>query len=227
MRLIRTHRRSVWTLAVAAGIVSAVFVIRSVYAGPPAICHPVEIGEAQSLPWGDGAFSEKFGYTKNQAIKDTLRIVESTDDPLVHMETMRRATLYLNGDEDKALALLASLMARAMDADCSDKPSAMAWFDAGYLAQCYHQIGLDVPVTCGKQDDIVGYAWVNRAITLQPDDAALEFGAAMVTAIDNQEANKKHVDRVKQLASRESLVLANLAHHSSAIWGSHRGHARR
>ena len=27
--------------------------------GPPTVCHPIDIGSAQSLPWGDGPFATR------------------------------------------------------------------------------------------------------------------------------------------------------------------------
>src|SRR5882672_2336770 len=65
--------------------------------GPPTLCHPFEIGDAKSLPWGDGAFARKTDYDLKQLPQDTYSILLASDDPFVHGETLRRAVLYLTG----------------------------------------------------------------------------------------------------------------------------------
>ena len=72
------------------GRIAVVFAVSAVLAlalpalaGPPAICHPVEIEKgAESLPWGWGAFKEKRGYSKSRVVGDTVAVLDSEADVL-------------------------------------------------------------------------------------------------------------------------------------------------
>ena len=66
-------------------------------AGPPALCFPLDIGEARSLPWGEGAFAADPQYDVRHLPADTYDILLRSDDPFVHAETLRRAAIYLTG----------------------------------------------------------------------------------------------------------------------------------
>lgn len=66
-------------------------------AGPPALCFPLDIGEARSLPWGEGAFAADPQYDVARLPADTYDILLRSDDPFVHAETLRRAAVYLTG----------------------------------------------------------------------------------------------------------------------------------
>ena len=211
-------------IAVVFAISAALAMAARAVAGPPAICHPVEFEKgAESLPWGSGAFKEKRGYSKSRVVDDTVAVLDKNDDVLVHMETLRRATIYMQRDDAMAQDLLAALMARALDAEAAGKPSAITWLDAGYLCQCYYQIGLDVGRDCGRQRGIVGYAWVLRALALQPNDPELEFAAAMMTVAADVADHKTHIERVLVLAAPDSLVRSNLDTHRNEYWNHHRG----
>jgi hypothetical protein len=193
-------------------------------AGPPLICHPVEIGQAECLPWGDDGFSRSRGYRSDALVGDTLRVLEGQPSALVHMETLRRATLYVDRDRELALRLIGGFMARALDAEARERPDPLAWFDAGYLAQCFEQNGLRLGVDCGTGRGVVGYAWVRRALALRGDDPELQFGAAMVTVLSGIDEHDEHVARVRALAPEGSLVERNLRTHSTTYWA---GHGRR
>jgi hypothetical protein len=65
--------------------------------GPPTLCHPFDIGDARSLPWGSGPFDALADYDLQKLPKETYEILSRSDDPLVHGETLRRAVLYLTG----------------------------------------------------------------------------------------------------------------------------------
>jgi hypothetical protein len=180
----------------------------SAAAGPPLICHPVKIGGAQSLPW-DGNSAAR-DYPSKSLVADTLRILGGDRSALVHMETLRRATLYIEKDRELALDLLSRLMGRALDAEADGKPDALAWFDAGYLVQCLQQNGLPLGLSSGEARGVAGYGWVRRALTLRPDDAELEFGAAMVTVVAGIPEHQQHQARAKALAKDGSLLAENL-----------------
>src|SRR2546428_13872773 len=110
-------------------------------AGPPLICHSVEIGAAKSLPWTSHNWNLSGGetYDTKNLVRDTLDILGPNIPVLVRMETLRRATLYAGKDPVAAKELLAKLHARATAAESSGHPDALAWFDVGYLAEAYKQ----------------------------------------------------------------------------------------
>lgn len=207
-------------------MIGFIVVIGSTFAGPPAICHAIDIGDAKSIPWGNGAFDQKRGYSKSKVIDDTVKILNNSDSALVHMETLRRATLYLDRRTEQATTLLAKLMARTLDSETKKKANSLAWFDAGYLAQCYDQVGIDTGVTCGKDRGVIGYGWIKKAITINNEDAELQFGAAMVTVLAGIKEHDAHVSRIKKLASEDSLVMKNLETHSKGIWTNFHGRRR-
>ncbi len=61
-------------------------------AGPPLICHTIEIGQAKSLPWISHSWNLSGGenYDTKNLVKDTLEILGPTTPVLVRMETLRR-----------------------------------------------------------------------------------------------------------------------------------------
>jgi len=74
----------------------------SAQAGPPLICHPIEIGQAKSLPWVDWNQKGSGGYEVKNLTRDTLAVLDSSTSVLVRMETLRRATLYARQDPQAA-----------------------------------------------------------------------------------------------------------------------------
>jgi hypothetical protein len=65
----------------------------SLIAGPPLICHAFDIGNAKSLPWvsHDWNLSGSENYDTHHLANDTLAVLNASQVPLVHMETLRRA----------------------------------------------------------------------------------------------------------------------------------------
>ncbi|MEE9131554.1 MAG: hypothetical protein V3T84_16180 [Phycisphaerales bacterium] len=221
-----TTKRSTLVLLAAAVVGTAALVISTAQAGPPAICHPVEIGDQASLPWGSSAFDKKRGYSKSDVLDDTLTLLEASDSALVHMETLRRATLYLDRDTKRATTLIATLMARALDAEAAGEPNALAWFDAGYLAQCYAQVRIDTGISCGNANGVAGYGWIKKALQLRGDDPQMEFGAAMATVFAGIPEHDEHAARVKTLAKNDALAMKNLRYHAEKIWTHAHGRGR-
>src|SRR2546427_11765746 len=146
-------------------------------AGPPLICHTIEIGRAKSLPWISHSWNLSGGenYDTKNLVRDTLEILAPDTSVLVRMETLRRATLYARKDPVAAKELLARLHARATSAESSGHPDALAWFDIGYLVETYKQwIGQNLPhMTDGMRLDtnpaagVDGYALVKKALALR------------------------------------------------------------
>ena len=192
-------------------------------AGPPLICHTIEIGQAKSLPWISESWnlngSEKYD-TKN-LVKDTLEILKPDTPVLVRMETLRRATLYARKDPLAAKELLARLHARATAPESAGHPDALAWFDAGYLVETYKQwLGQNLPhMTDGMRMDpnpaagVDGYALVKKAIALRGDDAQMEFAAALITLSGPREEHAQHAQKAIAGAKADALLAQNLATH--------------
>src|SRR6266571_8124443 len=197
-------------------------------AGPPLICHTIEIGQAKSLPWISHNWNLSGGEnydTKNLA-RDTLEILAPDTPVLVRMETLRRATLYARKDPAAAKELLARLHARATAAESAGHPDALAWFDAGYLAETYKQwLGQNLPhMTDGMRMDpnpaagVDGYALVKKAIALRGtalhgDDPQMEFAAALITLSGPQDEHRQHAQKAIAGAKTDSLLAQNLATH--------------
>jgi hypothetical protein len=215
LRLIRSPR---FALALIAAVLCFTTVAQ---AGPPLICHTIEIGNARSLPWISHSWNLSGGenYDVKNLVRDTLDILGPNTPVLVRMETLRRATLYARKDPVAAKELLARLHARATAAESSGHPDALAWFDAGYLAETYKQwIGENMPhMTDGMRMDpnpaagVDGYALVKKAITLRGADPQMEFAAAMITLSGPQEEHRQHAQNAIAGAKSDSLLAQNLA----------------
>jgi hypothetical protein len=168
--------------------------------GPPAVCHPIDIGDARSLAWnGDGAWEQRTDYNIALVVDDTRSVLGGTTDTLVHMETLRRAVIYLTGigggDADAGSAgkddawrtresarLVTALKADIVDAqlgEAEDKQArrrlALAWFDAGYALCALEQAGHRAQ-GAGRAD---GLALLERAAALAPRDGAMSLGLSI------------------------------------------------
>jgi len=192
-------------------------------AGPPLICHAIEIGNAKSLPWTSHDWNLSGGetYDTKNLVRDTLDILGPNTPVLVRMETLRRATLYARKDPVAAKELLAKLHARATSAESSGHPDALAWFDVGYLAESYKQwIGQSwMRVSKDEQNPaagVDGYALVKKALTLRGpsqngNDAQMEFAAALVTLSGPRDAHREHAQKAIAGAKSDPLLAQNLA----------------
>jgi hypothetical protein len=182
-------------------------------AGPPLICHPFDIGEAKSLPWisHDWNLTGQEGYDTRNLAGDTLAILDSTNVTLVHMETLRRATLYARKDPSAGKQLLAKLVSRAEASQNSARPNALAIFDAGYLAETYQQwLGEGGQNPAHGLD---GTAQVKKALTLRPDDAQMEFAAALVGLKAPPSEEQEHVQKAIAGSKADPLLARNLSTH--------------
>lgn len=110
------------------------------WAGPPAVCHPVDIGNAKSLPWSTGGDFKKGdpNYDLKRLVPDALALLAPETPVKVRMETIRRAVLYSAKDANLARELFDQLHSRTKAA----APGAMAWFDAGYFIETARQAAL-------------------------------------------------------------------------------------
>jgi hypothetical protein len=178
-------------------------------AGPPLICHPLEIGQAKSLPWIDWNQKGSGGYDLKNLTRDTLAILDSNIPVLVRMETLRRATVYARQDRQVAKELLTRLHARAVNSEAIGHAEALAWFDAGYLAETYKQwIGKGEPDPATGLD---GYGWVKKAIALRGQDPEMEFAAALITLNGPERDHQDHARKAMAGAKNDPLLAQNLA----------------
>jgi hypothetical protein len=199
----------------ASSIVSAVLMAivctcaTRVFAGPPLICHPIEIGKAQTLPWVDLNFQKaNSSYNLQNLAKDTLAVLDAKPAVLVRMETLRRATLYARQDPQVAKELLTRLRARATEAP-ANAGGVLAWFDFGYLTEAYKQwLGKNEPNPATGVD---GYGWVKRAIEQRGSDPEMEFAAALITLGTATAEHRGHVQKALAGASTDALLEQNLA----------------
>lgn len=178
-------------------------------AGPPLICHRIEIGQARSLPLIEWNQKGNGSYDLRNLSWDTLAILNSDTPVLVRMETLRRATIYARHDPYVAKELLTRIHARAAESDATGHPDALAWFDAGYLVETYKQwIGKSEPNPAAGVD---GYDWVKKAILLRGEDAEMEFAAALITLSGPPSDHRDHVRKANAGAKNDPLLALNLA----------------
>ena len=201
---------------IVAGLAAVLIFAAPAIAGPPLLCQSVEIGSAQSLPWSSSGWNitgqEKYDAT--HLVSDTLALLAPGTPVLVRMETLRRATLYVQHKPTIAKELLTKLEARTYE-----KPQdALAAFDFGYLAECYKQMSWlfqyadDLKAT--PQDrvgfdaakNVDGYGLVNKAIQLTSHNPEMEFAAALIVMDKHGEA-KAHL-QIAQDAARDNPTLA-------------------
>ncbi len=185
--------------------------VTSVFAGPPLICHRLEIGDAKSLPWTGTAWnlSGNESYNTNYLAQDTLAILDSGAPVIVRMETLRRATLYARQDPRAAKELLTKLYQRATAAEKAGHPDALAWFDVGYLAETYRQWFYKCPNPAAGID---GYALITKALGLRGrDDPEMEFAAALVTLGGPAPAHQERARKAIAGAKDDPLLAGNLS----------------
>ena len=183
----------------------------TIQAGPPLICHPYDIGSAQSLPWGHGHDTLGFdnpdqNYNTKQLTADTLKILDAGAPVIVRMEAMRRAALYGSNDHPSAATLLGTLKKRAE----ASSPSALVLFDYGYFAETLKQIVWKYKEDLTRGAD--GYSFVKRALTMQPDSADMHFAAAVMTRHLQRSDYLEHASRARA-AKSNALLVTNIHSH--------------
>lgn len=178
-------------------------------AGPPLICHTFEIGAAKSLPWVSHDWNLSGGetYDTSKLASDTLAILAGNSSVLVHMETLRRATLYARKDPVAAKELLARLTAGTKSV-ASDGPPALYYFDVGYLAETYKQW---LGSSHNPAQGIDGYALVKQAIQLRGNDPQMEFAAALLTLSGPEAEHRDHAQKAMAGAKIDPLLAQNLS----------------
>ena len=200
--------------------VACVFIAGTAVAGPPLICHSIDIGSAQSLPWSSSGWnlSGQETYNVDNLVQDTLALLGPGTPVLVRMETLRRATLYAQQRSPVAKELLFRLEARTRE----NPKDSLAAFDFGYLVECYRQASwlrqhtdwlkasADATTTnfAMKLD---GYQSVQKAIALRGTDPQMEFAAALMTIEGSHEEHDRHLQNAMAGAKADALLARNLA----------------
>jgi hypothetical protein len=202
-RFLGTSRFAVGLLALLIAVAGAVF------AGAPLICHTFDIGSAKSLPWisHDWNLTGSENYVTSKLASDTFAILAANSNVLVHMETLRRATLYARKDPAAAKDLLTRLTAGTKSPQ-SGGPPALYYFDVGYLAETYQQW---LEPSQNPARGIDGYALVKQAIQLRGNDPEMEFAAALLTPSGPAEEHLYHVQKAMAGAKTDPLLAQNLS----------------
>lgn len=181
------------------------------HAGPPLLCHPLDIGAAQSLPWGPGPFDAKSSHSLRDLADETVRLLDTHTSVLARLETIRRATIYAKRDNRTATDLLVRMLARAAMADRTEAAHADALLDAGYLAACYAQHEMPTAVN--------GYELLTQAERLRPDDPAFDFACAMATVGGRHRTQHlTHLREAADGAPAGSLLAQNIEKQFGEIW---------
>ncbi len=193
------------------------------FAGPPLICHAVDIGTAESLPWTSSGWNltGQETYDVSHLVADTLSLLGPSTPVLVRMETMRRATLYAQQRTAVAKELLLRLEARTRE----NPKDSLAAFDFGYLAECYKQASWlhqhtdwlkktesgEIAVRANAAISIDGYQWVRKAIALRGSDPQMEFAAALMTTGAASSEHDQHLQHAIAGAKSDAMLTRNLA----------------
>lgn len=190
-------------------------------AGTPLICHPYNIGTAQSLPGSDGDWKGvNPSYDRSHLVRDTLALLTPDTPVIVRMETLRRAAIYATAgmrgwstkqgftDEDRAhtAALLAKLRARTQNA--KGGALALALFDVGFFTETLRHTGVDPTLN--------GYDLLLQARELRGPDAEMDFALALASAWPRRAPeHAAHLARARAGAKAGTLLASNLATHFS------------
>jgi hypothetical protein len=206
----RLHRS--WSFRFSAISALLLLIAAAVLAGPPLICHTFDIGSAKSLPWISHSWnlSGTETYDTSKLASDTLAILAADHTIIVHMETLRRATLYARKDPAAAKELLTKIALGTKSAQPNES-SALTYFDTGYLVEAYKQWLGDASHNPAIGMD--GYALIKEAIQLRGDDPQMEFAAALVTLSGPVSEHQGHAQRAIAGSKNDPLLARNLASH--------------
>jgi tetratricopeptide (TPR) repeat protein len=146
--------------------------------GPPLLCFPLDIGDAVSIPDPSGPEPRAAALEKPaEFLRRVLAVLDGTNDTLVHIETMRRASITIHGlnhDSDKGRAVVAEIelrfVDRALRATLQNPGDALAWLDAGYLLEAIR--------TGSTSNGLSGMEYLEKAASIAPKDASIPLAQA-------------------------------------------------
>ena len=220
-------------LAAGIGIVTVLSVVglaRPALAGPPLLCHPYDIGAAKSLPWrGHDWWPGRDDYQVANLVADTQALLAPSTLVIVRMETLRRATIYATRDRSVAARLLTAITERARTLERDGRPDALAWLDAAYVTEGMREVADLATMTRSTPFDHAvqnvkgltagadGYALIAKSLALRPDDASIEFAAALIAERDRGSAGhppafEGHARKARAGSGQDALLARNLDH---------------
>jgi len=203
------------SLPYAACVLLTLFIATSALAGPPLLCHRFDIGDAKSLPWisHNWNLNGAESYSTTNLSADTLSILNSDPAVLVHMETLRRAALYGRKDPDAAKHLLLKLIARSDASSVGTPDSSLALFDEGYFVATLGQLHWVDKGFANFAQGLDAYALVKKAVQVRPNDAQMNFAAALVTLDGPISDQREYAQKAMAGASSDPLLARNLSTH--------------
>ena len=80
-------------LTLCMSLLVAAIVASTTFAGPPLICHPFSIDDAKCIAWGNSPFDAPRIRDSEKWIDEVVAVLDGSDVAIVHMETLRRATI--------------------------------------------------------------------------------------------------------------------------------------
>jgi len=203
------------TLPVAA-LLATLSLASTALAGPPLLCHTLDIGDAKSLPWTSQGWNlspaDSSYNTKNLA-GDALSILNTDPTVIVHMETLRRATLFAQNDPAAAKQLLLKLIARSDAAHSNSSAGALASFDVGYFAATLSQLHFIKKDFPNPATGIDSFARVNNALQVRPGDGQMEFAAALILLDGSDTRHQTYAQKAIADAKADALLTRNLNRH--------------
>ena len=215
--------RQIRSCLTSVAVLAALTIASPVFAGPPLLCHPFDIGTARSLPW-DGTkawFQGASGYNVSALLADTEGLLTPSTPVIVRMETLRRAAIYASRDRQVAERLLASLTERARASEANGRADALAFLDAAYVTGAFREIGM-LDQTAEFRDRAVmmralvadrdAYALVKKSLAASPNTPAIEFAAALIASDSSRAAYLGHAQKARDGADHDPLLARNIQH---------------
>ena len=211
-------------------LLAATLIIHPVFAGPPLLCHPFDIGTARSLPWNGKSswFDKDQRYDLHRLADDTVELLTPTTPVIVRMETLRRSAIYASDDALVAKQLFLVISNRARAAERAGKPDALATFDAGYLASTLQELArladfvdknasrdparlrVEGQALTSLVSGVDGYALVKQSLATRVDPS-IEFAAAIISASRAQRATyQQHAEKARAGAQQDALLARNV-----------------
>jgi hypothetical protein len=209
-----TNRSRLLATLIAAAATLAL--MRTATAGLPLLCHPLDPGKAEVLPWGSGWQSPDPRYDVSNLQGDVERLLSGEAPILARMENLRRAALYTAEKPKLASALVATLVGRAAKQGPANR---LAWFDAAYLIETYRQVDMTFergvlgrvarPATAYPElNALDGYRMLGTLLAREGESAELEFARGLMMRDGTEQ---RHLKRAAQLAPHDSALARNVA----------------
>lgn len=210
-------------LAGAAVVLGGLMAATPALAGPPLLCHPFDIGTAQSLPWSESNswFQGAARYDIRTLVADTDALLTPATPAIVRMETLRRAVIYASQDAAVTRALIQRMNERAAAAESAGHPSALAYLDAAYVTEAVHEVTMlgqmpefrdRVGALRGIASSGAGYGLIKKSLAIDSDDPCLQFAAALIASSTDRQAYTQHATKARAGATTNALLARNLQH---------------